>query len=126
MTVENICVSCGTRRIEDIRGIFANAPLRAVLCLGGMILICGMPPSPLFFTEYTLISRLGDWQAILLFILLFLIFAGMLHTALRMVSGKAQQKKAVDKVMDIPALVLNLAALICGTMIYIFTAAALR
>ena len=123
MTAENISFSCGTRRIEDIRGIFSSSPLRAVLWLGGIILICGMPPGPLFFTEYTLISTLKDGQAILLIVLLFLIFAGMLHTALRMVSGRETPAKVkVGKVMDIPALILTVAAVTAGTVIYILTA----
>ena len=121
MTAENISMSCGTRRIDDIRGLFSNSPLRAVLWLGGIILICGMPPSPLFFTEYGLISKLGDWQAVLLVILLFLIFAGMLHTALRMVSGKAPAKSVVSRVMDVPPLVLTFSSVISGAVIWLLT-----
>jgi hydrogenase-4 component F len=117
MTAENISISCGTRRIDDIRGVFSNSPLRAVLWLGGIILICGMPPGALFFTEYKLISKLGDWQAILLIVLLFLIFAGMLHAALRMVSGKAPERMKVSSLMDVPALVLVLASVMAGVLV---------
>lgn len=96
MTAENIRLRCNTRRIDGIRGLLADCPLNAVLLAGGLIMICGMPPSPLFFTEFALISKLSDWKALLLIFLLFLIFAGMLHAALRMVSGKARRDLPVD------------------------------
>ena len=121
MTSENIRLSYGTRRIDGIRGLLASSPLRAVLLLGTLILICGMPPSPLFFTELALISRLADWQALLLITLLFLIFAGMLHAALRMVSGKARSNfNEVGKKMDTNALISLLLAVVCGAVYYIF------
>ena len=115
MTAENIRLSYGTRRIDGIRGLLAASPLRAILLLAGLILICGMPPSPLFFTEYALISRLPDWQALLLIFLLFLIFAGMLHAALRMLSGKSRNSfKPIGRKFDITALICVCAAMISG------------
>ena len=120
MTTENIQLSCGTRRIDSIRGLFAVSPLRAILLLGGIILICGMIPSPLFFTEFTLITRLADWQALLLIVLLFLIFAGMLHAALRMVSGKGRSNfRKIGVKMDAFALISTLLAVIGGTAYYL-------
>lgn len=117
MTAENIRLSCGTRRIDGIRGLLSASPLRAVMLLGGLILICGMPPSPLFFTEYALISRLPDWQALLLIFLLFLVFAGMLHAALRMVSGKSRSSfRPIGRKFDVAALVCICAALSGGVV----------
>lgn len=120
MTSENIRITFNTRRIDDIRGLLAASPLRAVLLLGGLILICGMPPSPLFLTELALISHLKDWQALVLIVLLFLIFAGMLHAALRMVSGKERNKLAAPGVsMDITALMSVVISLVWGAAFYL-------
>ena len=120
MTAENLRLACGTRRIDGIRGVFAADPLKASLFIGALILICGMPPSPLFFTEYTLISALADWQALLLAVLLFMVFAGMLHAAFRMVSGRENKMRAgIGSSMDIVPLILTVAAVVGGS-IYFF------
>ena len=115
MVTENIRLNFNTRRIDAIRGLLADAPVYAVLLLGGIILICGMPPSPLFFTEFALISRLPDWQALLLIFLLFLVFSGMLHAALRMVAGKGRQKISVIRYAE-PLICIS--AAVAGGIIY--------
>ena len=122
MTTENIRLKYGTRRIDGIRGLMADSPVTAVLLLGGIILICGMPPSPLFFTEFMLISRLANWQALLLISLLFMVFAGMLHAALRMVSGKGRhEEKTADGNCMCTAPAIAMISAFIGAVIYFFT-----
>ena len=107
MVAENLNLSYGTKRIDGIRGVLSTNPLRAVLFMGGLILLCGMPPSPLFITECILVAELNDWQALLLIVLLFLVFAGMLHAAFRMVSGKSNVvPRQLGKAVDIIPLIL--------------------
>ena len=84
----NLLLACGTRQISRISGLFNTLPGNAVLFLAGVVLICGVPPSPLFFTELALLIQAPLWLALLVALLLFMIFAGMMKNVLSMTMGK--------------------------------------
>ena len=83
----NIYLACGTREIKQVQGLFTVLPRNAVSWLIGLLMICGVPPSPLFFTELQLLTLI-PWQlALVIALLLFIIFAGMLKIGLNMTMG---------------------------------------
>ena len=84
----NLLLACGTRQISRISGLFSAMPMNAVLFLAGVVLICGVPPSPLFFTELILLAQAPLWLSLLIAILLFMVFAGMMKNVLSMTMGK--------------------------------------
>ena len=84
-----------------------------------ILLLCGMPPSPLFFTEMQLIFRAGTGLGGVILLLLFVVFSGMTYHALRMTMGKRSactantvEVKQLERLSNIPTgiLVLVLAA----------------
>ena len=84
----NLLLACGTRQISRISGLFSAMPMNAVLFLAGVVLICGVPPSPLFFTELILLAQAPLWLSLLIAVLLFMVFAGMMKNVLSMAMGK--------------------------------------
>ena len=84
----NLLLACGTRQISRISGLFNTLPGNAILFLTGVILICGVPPSPLFFTELSLLVQAPLWLALVTVLLLFMVFAGMMKNVLSMTMGK--------------------------------------
>ena len=84
----NILLACGTRQVGRVSGLFTLMPRNAVLFLIGVLLICGVPPSPLFITELSLLCRGPVWLAFAVGVLLFIIFAGMTKNVLSMTMGK--------------------------------------
>ena len=83
----NLLLACGTRQIGVISGLFKKLPRNAILFLAGVLLICGVPPSPLFFTELGLLIKAPVWLSLLIALLLFMVFAGMVKNVLGMVMG---------------------------------------
>jgi len=105
----NIILSYATRHIPDIGGLAGRIPRNAVLWLAGILMICGVPPSPLFFTELLLLAHLKTAVAALVLVLLFLVFAGMTGNMLKMVMGKdgnrpaqPQLSKVAEKLYVVP------------------------
>jgi formate hydrogenlyase subunit 3/multisubunit Na+/H+ antiporter MnhD subunit len=109
----------GTRRIDRVSRTFSTMPRTAFCWLFGILMICAMPPSPLFYTEYLLISQAGTGIGITVLLLLFAIFCGMTRTAMSMTMGRLdgtaeageyapqQQHCAIaDRLSCIPALTL--------------------
>ncbi|NLZ63573.1 MAG: NADH dehydrogenase FAD-containing subunit [Lentisphaerae bacterium] len=83
----NILLAYDTHRINSVTGMFRTLPRTACLWLFGLFAICGTPPSPLFVTEYLLVTTLPPLLAILLLVLLFIVFAGMSYACLSMTMG---------------------------------------
>jgi hydrogenase-4 component F len=83
----NILLAYDTRSISKVTGMFSTLPRTACLWLIGLFAICGTPPSPLFVTEYLLVTSLPPLLAILLLVLLFIVFAGMATACLSMTMG---------------------------------------
>lgn len=83
----NILLAYRTRTVSSIRGMYGRLPRTAICWTAGILMICGMPPSPLFFTEYAMISSIGFGLGLLVLILLFIVFAGMTRICLQMCMG---------------------------------------
>lgn len=113
----NLLLACGTRQISAISGLFRSVPRNAILFLAGVILICGVPPSPLFFTELGLLVRAPLWLSLVTAFLLFMIFAGMTKNVLSMTMGKASELQIhaapAEKLIWVPAFGIA-AALVIG------------
>ena len=87
-TAGNILLAFRTRAISVVQGLQTSMKGHSRLWLTGIILICGMPPSPLFFTEYALVQIAPFPVAAAVLVLLFIVFAAMIKAALSMTMGK--------------------------------------
>ncbi|MDD3886626.1 MAG: proton-conducting transporter membrane subunit [Victivallaceae bacterium] len=83
----NLLLACGTRQIPLLGGLAKRLPRNSWLWLAAILMICGLPPSPLFVTEFLLLFLLPPWLAATVLVLLFTVFAGMTLAALRMIMG---------------------------------------
>ena len=107
----NILIAYGTRKTELIHGMFARTKRNAALWLLGIILICGMPPSPLFLTEFALIGNAGFVLGGLILLFLFMVFCGMTFNALQMTMGKdlseplREQDTDAEKLFKVPVVI---------------------
>lgn len=112
----NLLLACGTRQIGVISGLFNKTPRNAILFLIGVLLICGVPPSPLFFTELALLIKAPVWLGIIIALLLFMVFAGMMKNVLGMVMGNKCQIEidgtCAEKLVWVPAAGIVIALLI--------------
>ena len=111
LTAGNILLAAGTRKVDAVSGIFRTLPRTATVWFVGVLMICGMPPSPLFVTEYLLISYANPVLGCVILFLLFLIFGAMTHTVLKMTAGKenaipAPAAAQCEKLSHIPAALL--------------------
>ena len=109
----NLLLACGTRQISRISGLLTTLPGNAILFLTGVILICGVPPSPLFFTELALLIQAPFWMALTIAVLLFMVFAGMMKNVLSMTMGKNNgleiNAAPAEKLIGVPAVGLFIA-----------------
>jgi len=117
----NILMAYGTRSISEVGGMLGTVPRNTVLWLIGLMLIGGMPPSPLFVTEFLLVSSAPLWLGVTVLVLLFAVFCGMVSGFLKMAMGKGGVLKTTDfsarqaeRLWFIPALLL-LTALLAGS-----------
>ena len=123
LTAGNILLSAGTRKVESVSGLFRNHPRTAAVWFIGVLMICGMPPSPLFVTEFLLVKYAGPVLGGLILILLFLIFGAMTHTVLKMTAGKDNaispvQAAHCEKLSILPAVLLVIPAAAGCYLIY--------
>lgn len=95
----NILLSYGTRSVDQVRGLFDRLPRNGALWIFGLLLICGTPPSPLFFTEISLVWRAGYFEGAVILLLLLIIFCGMAARMLKM-TAPAGEKPALDRETD--------------------------
>ena len=92
LTAGSIFLGCGTAKIRELSGLFSHLPVTGFIWCAGILLICGVPPSPLFVTELLLIQSAGPILGSVILFLLFVIFCGMTGTALKMVMGKSDRQ----------------------------------
>ena len=98
----NLLLATGTRNIPSLGGLSTPLKKNSALWVIALLLICGVPPSPLFFTEFLMLFRLKLPLAILALLLLFAVFAAMSYNMLKMVMGK-QGEVSVTEEMAAPA-----------------------
>ncbi|MBE6386237.1 MAG: hypothetical protein E7048_11330 [Lentisphaerae bacterium] len=103
----NLLLACGTRQVGKVSGLFTLMPRNAILFLTGTLLICGVPPSPLFVTELKLLCSAPLWLALTVAVLLFIVFAGMTKNVLAMTMGKQGEAEVdaapAEKLIWVPA-----------------------
>jgi hydrogenase-4 component F len=87
-TAGNLLLAFNTRAVPVVQGMAVSMKAHAILWLVGIIFICAMPPSVLFFTELALVLSAPVWVAVLVLLLLFIVFAAMLKIALSMTMGR--------------------------------------
>ncbi|MFA6930607.1 MAG: proton-conducting transporter membrane subunit [Lentisphaeria bacterium] len=121
----NILLAYGTRSVTAVNGMFSTISRNAFLFVTALLLVCGTPPSPLFVSELLLVCELGPWLGGLLLVLLFLVSAGMLSTALKMSMGtnplftaSAEPARIAETLCVLPALSLLLLLLLGGMSCY--------
>ena len=117
MTADNIQLACGTQKISNVSGLLGMTRRNAVIYLVGTLMLCGMPPSPLFVTEMLLVRAANPLLGGVILLLLFIVFAGMTSHVMRMTMGEkspaavpACELKALEKLSAIPGWVLTAAA----------------
>jgi len=114
LTAGNLLFAARTRNVAQVSGIFGTLPKNAAVWIIGIMMICGMPPSPLFFTELSLITGCSAGLGIAIVVLLFGVFAGMTCNALKMVMGAPsefapERRRAAETFCRIPGIALGIA-----------------
>ena len=114
MTADNIHLACGTQKIGSVSGLLGVTRRNAVIYLAAVLMLCGMPPSPLFITEMFLIAKAGPGLGAAILLLLFVVFAGMTYHVMRMTMGKPgdcetvkEEVAGLEKLTIIPGWVLG-------------------
>ncbi len=97
----NIMLTYRSRSVNAIHGMFSKRPWLAAQWVIGILLICGTPPSPLFITEFALISKAGLALGGTVLLLLFIIFCGMSRIMISMTMG--QSPDSATEPRQIPA-----------------------
>lgn len=87
-TAGNLLLAFRTRAVPVVQGLAVSMKGHAVLWLVGIVFICAMPPSVLFFSELALVFSAPLWVSVTVLLLLFIVFAAMMKIALSMVMGK--------------------------------------
>lgn len=87
MAVGCVLLEYKTRALPQTRGMFSRRPFLASLLACGILALCAMPPSPLFFTELALIREAGLLLGGAILFFLFVIFCAMCKMAIAMTTG---------------------------------------
>lgn len=87
-TAGNLLLAFRTRAVSVVQGLGVSMKGHAALWLIGLVLICGMPPSLLFFSELCLVLVSPIWISATVLMLLFIVFAAMMRVGLSMTFGR--------------------------------------
>lgn len=87
-TAGNLLLAFRTRAVSVVQGLGVSMKGHAALWLIGLVLICGMPPSLLFFSELCLVLVSPIWISAMVLMLLFIVFAAMMKVGLSMTFGR--------------------------------------
>lgn len=116
-TAGNLLLAFRTRAVPAVQGLAVSMKAHAFLWLFGMILICAMPPSVLFFTELALVLAAPFFVAVLVLLLLFIVFAAMLKIALSMTMGQMVTKcEMLPRRLVVVPMVLLFSLIVTGFM----------
>ncbi len=95
LTSQNILVRFETKYIERVRGLLQTDRLTGWIWIGCFVGIAGIPPSPLFLSEFLIVTAFFQrglfWLAALFFLLLTIILFGLGKAVLHMTFGPVQQ-----------------------------------
>ena len=87
-TAGNLLLAFRTRAVSVVQGLGVSMKGHAALWFIGLVLICGMPPSLLFFSELCLVLVSPIWISATVLMLLFIVFAAMMKVGLSMTFGR--------------------------------------
>ena len=108
----NITLAYISTKVKSVNGMINRMPFNAVLWGLGILMICGMPPSPLFISEFILIKKAGPILGGIVIVLLFTIFAAMTRNMMNMALGKDPLTEyrprylVADKLAILPAVLM--------------------
>ena len=104
LTAGNLLLAFGTRAIAAVQGLGVSMKGHAALWTAALLLICGMPPSVLFFTELGLVFSAPVWMSALVLGMLFVVFAAMMKVGLAMTMGRpvAQPQPLPRRLLAVP------------------------
>jgi hydrogenase-4 component F len=113
-TAGNLLLAFRTRAVSVVQGLGVSMKGHATLWLTGLVLICGMPPSPLFLSELFLVLCAPIWLSVTILILLFIVFAAMMKVCLSMTMGCpiASFKMIPKRLTVVPAIFLSVLIII--------------
>ena len=123
----NIALAYVSTKVKAVNGMINRMPLNAVLWGLGILMICGMPPSPLFISEFFLIKNAGPVLGGIVIVLLFTIFAAMTKNMMSMALGKdpltefRPRYQVADKLAVLPAVLMAIPLLIGIYLLINFT-----
>jgi hydrogenase-4 component F len=102
LTAGNILHRYKTKRIGDVRGLIRSDRITGWLLLFSFIMIIGMPPSPIFISEFLMVKEMiakGNIMLLILFLLLLtIIIYGIGNSVFMMLFGKDEAKGIEDHV----------------------------
>jgi hydrogenase-4 component F len=118
-TAGNLLLAFRTRAVSVVQGLGVSMKGHAVLWLAGLVFICGMPPSLLFFSELCLVAEAPVWVAVTILVLLFIVFAAMMKVGLSMTMGRpvASFERVPKRLTIVPGVLLGLltvAGILCA------------
>jgi hydrogenase-4 component F len=108
----NITLAYISTKVKAVNGMINRMPVNAILWGLGILMICGMPPSPLFVSEFILIKKAGPILGGIVIVLLFTIFAAMTRNMMSMALGKdplteyRPRYQVADKLAVLPAVLM--------------------
>jgi hydrogenase-4 component F len=113
-TAGNLLLAFRTRAVSVVQGLGVSMKGHATLWLTGLVLICGMPPSPLFLSELFLVLCAPIWLSVAILILLFIVFAAMMKVCLSMTMGRpiASFKMIPKRLTVVPVIFLSVLIII--------------
>jgi hydrogenase-4 component F len=92
LTSGNVLGKYGSREISAVSGMLRADNKTAWLWIGSFVMVSGIPPSPVFISEFLIIKRMlfsGMWgQAVILLILLTIVIYGMASAVFKMCFGE--------------------------------------
>ncbi len=101
MTSGNILKRYNTREINGVSGLLKADPKAAWSWIAGFILLCGIPPSPIFLSEFIMIKTMFEkglwWMAVPIMLLLTIVIYGMASAIFRMSFGNAPKGISDEK-----------------------------
>lgn len=123
----NILLAYNTRQINGVNAMLAKTPRLAALWIAGILLICATPPSPLFLTEYALVTQAGLALGGTVLFLAFIVFIGMARIAICMSMGRCPETDDATPRTIAPTLYLIptlgiAAAIVIGLLAFLFLA----
>ena len=91
MTSGNIMKRYGSKEINGVTGLLKADPKAAWSWIAGFILLCGIPPSPIFLSEFIMVKTMFEkglwWLAVPVMLLVTIVVYGMASAMFKMSFG---------------------------------------